>query len=89
MGDRSIKHPMGIYYDILVKVDRFIFSADFVILDCDIDAQFPIILGRPFLATGRELVDVEIGELKFQVNEGEVTFNVCKSMNHPSDIQVV
>ncbi|KAK4721361.1 hypothetical protein R3W88_011594 [Solanum pinnatisectum] len=37
MVDRSIKHPMGILYDILVKVGQFIFSVDFVILDCEID----------------------------------------------------
>ncbi|XP_049368011.1 uncharacterized protein LOC125832868 [Solanum verrucosum] len=69
MADCSIKHPMGILYDILVKVDRFIFPADFVILDCEIDAEIPIILGRPFLATGRTLVDVEREELRFRVNE--------------------
>ncbi|XP_049357262.1 uncharacterized protein LOC125821949 [Solanum verrucosum] len=71
---------VGILYDILVKVDRFIFLADFVILDCEIDAEIPIILGRPFLATGRALMDVESGELKFWVNEDEVTFNVFKLM---------
>ncbi|XP_015167699.1 uncharacterized protein [Solanum tuberosum] len=43
----------------------------------------------PFLATGRALVDVESGELKFRVNEDEVTFNVCKSMKHPRDINIV
>ncbi|XP_049348123.1 uncharacterized protein LOC125812677 [Solanum verrucosum] len=53
MVDRSIKHPVEILYDILVKVDQFIFSADFVILDCEIDVDIPIILERPFLATGR------------------------------------
>ncbi|XP_049352117.1 uncharacterized protein LOC125816514 [Solanum verrucosum] len=89
MADRSIKHPVGILYDILVRVHRFIFSADFVILDCEIDVEIPIILGRPFLATRRALVDVESGELKFRVNEAEVTFNFCKSMKHPSDIHVV
>ncbi|XP_049358593.1 uncharacterized protein LOC125823236 [Solanum verrucosum] len=89
MADRSIKHPVGILYDILVKVDRFIFPADFVILDCDIDAKIPIILGRPFLATGRVLVDVESGELKIRVNEDEVTFDMYKSMKHPSDIHVI
>ncbi|KAK4729759.1 hypothetical protein R3W88_022747 [Solanum pinnatisectum] len=61
MIDRSIKHPIGLLHDILVKVDRFIFLADFVILDCQIDDEIPIILGRPFLATGRALVDVESG----------------------------
>ncbi|XP_049345493.1 uncharacterized protein LOC125810019 [Solanum verrucosum] len=54
-----------------------------------IDAEIPIILGRPFLATKRALVDVQNGELKFRVNEYEVSFNVCKSMKHPSDIHVV
>ncbi|XP_049406180.1 uncharacterized protein LOC125869787 [Solanum stenotomum] len=88
MADRSIKH-LGILYDIVVKVERFIFPAYFVILDCEIDAKIPIILGRPFLATGRALVDVESGELKFWVNEDEETFNVCNSMKHPSDIHVV
>ncbi|KAK4737370.1 hypothetical protein R3W88_001067 [Solanum pinnatisectum] len=89
MADRSIKHHVGILYDILVKVYRFIFPADFVILDCEIDAEIPTILGRSFLATGRALVDVESGELKFWVNIDEVTFNVCKSMKHPCDIYVV
>jgi len=46
-------------------------------------------LGRPFLETGRALVDVESGELMFWVNEDKVIFNVCKSMKHPSDIHVV
>ncbi|XP_049364507.1 uncharacterized protein LOC125829311 [Solanum verrucosum] len=77
MEDRSIKHPVGILYDILVKVDRFIFSADFVILDCEIDVVIPIILGRPFLATTMALVNVESGKLKFRVNDDEVTFNIC------------
>ncbi|XP_049399796.1 uncharacterized protein LOC125863862 [Solanum stenotomum] len=73
MANRSIKHPVRILYDILVKVDRFIFSVDFVILDCEIDAEISIILGRPFLATGRALVDVECGKLTFCVNDDEVT----------------
>ncbi|XP_049345010.1 uncharacterized protein LOC125809406 [Solanum verrucosum] len=89
MGDRSIKLPIVILYDIFVKVDRFIFLADFVILDCGIDAEVLIILGGQFLATGRTLVDVESGDLKFWVNDEEITFYVCKSMNQPSDIHVV
>ena len=69
MADRFIKHPICIVYYILVKVDRFKFLANFVILDYKIDIELPIILGRPFLATGRALVDLESGELKFLVNE--------------------
>ncbi|XP_049391344.1 uncharacterized protein LOC125855632 [Solanum stenotomum] len=66
MVDRLIKHLMGIFYNILVKVDRFIFPTDFVILDCEIDAKVPITLGRPFLSTERALIDVESGELNFE-----------------------
>ncbi|KAK4726938.1 hypothetical protein R3W88_031855 [Solanum pinnatisectum] len=89
MANRSIKHPIGILHDILVKVDWLIFLADFVILDCKIDAEIPIILGRPFLATRRALVDVKKGKLKFCVNDDEVTFNICKFMKQPSNIHVV
>lgn len=45
----------------LGKVEPFIFTADFVILDCEVDFMVSIILGRPFLATGRDLVDMEKG----------------------------
>lgn len=51
MADRSIKRPVGILFDVLVRVDKFILLADFVVLDCDVDLEVPIILGSPFLAT--------------------------------------
>ena len=54
MVDRSIKHPVRILYDILVKVNTSIFPVDFFILECDIDVEIHIILGSPFLATGKE-----------------------------------
>lgn len=78
MADHIVKKPMGILYDMLVKVDRFIFLADFVILDCEVDFEVPIILGRPFLATGRALVDVKVVHLKVRLNKEEVTFNICR-----------
>ena len=45
----------------LVKVESFIFPAYFVILDCEVNFEVPIILGRPFLATGGDLVDMKRG----------------------------
>ncbi|XP_015167845.1 uncharacterized protein [Solanum tuberosum] len=83
MADRSVKRSVGILCDVLVKVDTFIFPADFVILDCKVDFEVPIILGKPFLATGRALVDVERRELKFRLNINEVRFNICRSMKQP------
>ncbi|XP_070046334.1 uncharacterized protein [Nicotiana tomentosiformis] len=61
MADRKMKRPLGIIDDVLVRVDKFILPADFVILDCEVDYEVPIIMGRPFLATGKTLVDVEAG----------------------------
>ena len=58
LADRSLKHPIGVIEDFLVKVDKFIFPADFIVLDMEEDKEIPIILGRPFLATGRAMIDV-------------------------------
>ncbi|XP_070013818.1 uncharacterized protein [Nicotiana sylvestris] len=63
-------------------------GADFVILDCEVYFEVPIILGRPFLATGKALVDVEVGELTFHVGDEKVVFHVCKSMRQPDSTEV-
>ena len=70
---------IGILHDVLIKVESFIFLADFVILDCEVDFEVPIILGS-FLATGRALVDMEKGQMKFRLNNEEAPFNVCKTI---------
>ena len=56
LADRSIKYPRGIIEDVLVKVDKFIFPVDFVVLDMEEDQEVPLILGQPFLAMGRALI---------------------------------
>ena len=86
MADRTVKWPIGILHDVLVKVESFIFPADFFILDCEVDFEVPIILGRP-LATGRALVDMERGQMKFRLNSEEVTFNICRSMRQSGELQ--
>ncbi|XP_070014061.1 uncharacterized protein [Nicotiana sylvestris] len=53
--------------------------------DVLVDEEIPIILGRPFLATGRALIDCETGELKMRLNDEEVIFNVQQSMRRPSE----
>ena len=85
LADRSLKHPRGVIEDVLVKVDKFIFPADFIVLDMEEDKEIPIILGRPFLATGRAMIDVQRGELKLRVQEDEVKFNVFEAMRHPTE----
>ena len=68
-------------------MDSFIFPADFVIIDYEVNFEVPIILGRPFLATGRALVDMENGTIKFQLNSEEATFNICRSMRQSGELQ--
>ncbi|XP_031131704.1 uncharacterized protein LOC116033089 [Ipomoea triloba] len=63
LADRSTKYPRGIVEDVLVRVDMFIFLVDFVILDMDPDVEVLLILGRPFLATARALIDVGEGKV--------------------------
>ena len=83
--DRSLTHPPGIIEDVLVKVDIFIFPANFIFLDVEVDKEIPIILGRPFLAMGRALIYVQKGELRLRVQEEEVTFNVFNAIKHPNE----
>ena len=59
MTDQTMKSAMRILYDVLVKVELFIFLADFVIIDFDVDFEVPIILGRSFHATCRALDGME------------------------------
>ena len=64
----------------LIKVESFIFLADFVILYFEINFEMPIILGRSFLATGLSLVDMEKGQMKFWLNNEEKNFYIFWSM---------
>ncbi|XP_019248849.1 PREDICTED: uncharacterized protein LOC109228126 [Nicotiana attenuata] len=68
----------------LAELDR-LRCCYFVILDCLVDEEIPIFLGRPFLATGRALIDCETGVLKMRLNNEEVIFNVQQSMRRPSE----
>lgn len=60
---RSISYLCGVLKNVFVRVDGLFFLADFVVLDMPEDAETPLILGRPFLATSRGFIDVEPGEL--------------------------
>ncbi|KAI3728177.1 hypothetical protein L6452_16809 [Arctium lappa] len=85
LAEKSIAWPKGKIEDVLVQVDKFIFPADFIILDFEADKDIPIILGRPFLATGRTLIDVQKGELTMRAHDQQVTFNVLDSLRYPEE----
>lgn len=66
----------------VVRVDKFVFPVDFIIKDFITDEENPILLGRPFLATGRTLIDVEKGELTMRVNGKQVVFNLLNAFQY-------
>ncbi|KAL2532258.1 Uncharacterized protein Adt_05609 [Abeliophyllum distichum] len=74
-ADRSIKHPRGVVEDLLIKVGKFFFSVNFIVLDIEEGWNIPVILGRPFLATSRALIDVEKGELILRVQDERAIFS--------------
>ncbi|XP_062089736.1 uncharacterized protein LOC133796278 [Humulus lupulus] len=79
--DRSFVHLPGVIEDLLVKVDKFLFPTDFLILDMEEDHEIPLILSCLFLATGGALIDVQAGHATLQVNEEDVQFDIYNSEN--------
>ena len=59
MEDITLAQLEGILEYVLIKVGKFIFLIDFVVIDIEEDKQVPLLLGRPFLATGAALIDVK------------------------------
>ena len=93
LADRSVKIPRGIVKDVLVQVDKFYFPVDFVVLDTqpmvNQGTQFPVILGRPFLATANAIIHcrgalmtLSFGNMTVNLN----IFNVIKGMRDEEDM---
>ena len=83
MADRTLAHPEGILEDVLIKVRKFIFPVDFVVIDIEEDKQVPLLLGRPFLTTGAAWIDVKKGELTLRVGDEAMHFNLNHSLKQP------
>ncbi|XP_070005241.1 uncharacterized protein [Nicotiana sylvestris] len=85
LDDQSTKRPKVIIENILVRVDKFVFSVDFIVLEMELITKVQLILGRPFIATGREIIDVHQGQLVLRVDEDRVIFDMQKMMKFPRD----
>ncbi|CAL8083941.1 unnamed protein product [Prunus armeniaca] len=88
MVDRSITLPKGMIEDVIVKVDTLVFPADFLVIDMETNGNTPIILGRPFLLTGRTLIDVEQGLVVLRVADKSVAINVYKVLLYPESEEI-
>ncbi|GJT61569.1 DNA-directed DNA polymerase [Tanacetum coccineum] len=82
--DRSNQYPRGIIENVLIKVDKFFLPIDFVILYMPEDSRVPIILGRPFLATARAMIDMFKKRITLRVGDDEVIFDVDQSIKRPT-----
>ncbi|GJT18548.1 reverse transcriptase domain-containing protein [Tanacetum coccineum] len=76
LADRSTTSPSGIAEDVFVKVGKFHFPADFIVVDYVVNPRVPLILGRPFLRTALSLIDVYGEELTLRVDDEAITFKV-------------
>ncbi|GJR11029.1 reverse transcriptase domain-containing protein [Tanacetum coccineum] len=84
LADRSITYPKGLAEDVFVKVGKFHFPTDFVVVDFEADPRVPLILGRSFLRTGRALIDVYGEEITLRVDNEAVTFNLDQTTRYSS-----
>jgi hypothetical protein len=87
LADRSLKRPRGILEDVLIKVDKFYFPVDFIVIDMepvhDVANQIPVILGRPFLATANALIKCRTGVMKISFGNMTVELNIFNINSQP------
>jgi hypothetical protein len=87
--DRSMKIPLGIVEDVLIKVDKFYFHVDFIMLDTEpvqvVGTEIPVILRRPFLATSNALINCRLGVMKISFENMTVELNIFQIRKQPLD----
>ena len=80
LADRLVKIPKGIVEDVLVKIDKFYYPVDFVVLDTEPIAvgpnHVPIILGRPFLATSNAIINCLNGVMQLTFGNMTLELNI-------------
>ncbi|GKB44981.1 reverse transcriptase domain-containing protein [Tanacetum coccineum] len=82
LADRTITRPKGVAEDVFVKVGKFHYPTDFIVVDFDAYPRVPLILGRPFLRIARALIDVYGEEITLRYNDEAITFNVGHTSSH-------
>ncbi|XP_042051517.1 uncharacterized protein LOC121796803 [Salvia splendens] len=88
LADRSCIHPEGILEDVIVKVNNFLYPADFFVIKMTEPAarkSSGVLLGRPFLSTASTIIDVRNGTISLDFNGAQFTFNIDEAMKRPAD----
>ena len=88
LADRSVKIPKGIVENVLVKIDKFYYPVDFVVLDtepCSNEPNHvPIILGRPFLATANAIINCRNGIMQLTFGNMTMELNIFQLNDNPN-----
>jgi len=89
LADRSVKKPRGVIEDVIIRVDKFYFPIDFIILDAELVTDptklIPVILGRPFLATVNACINCRTREMEVTFGNMKVKLNIFNAFQHPLD----
>ena len=87
LADRSVKIPKGIVEDVLIKINKFYYPVDFVVLDTEPSSNepnhVPIILGRPFLATANAIINCRNGIMQLTFGDMTLELNIFHLNNNP------
>jgi hypothetical protein len=89
LADQSIKKPRGIIEDIIIKVDKFFFPVDFIVLDTEPvphpERLILVILGHPFLATANACTNCQTGVMEISFGNMKVRLNIFNAFQYALD----
>ncbi|XP_059623121.1 uncharacterized protein LOC132266286 [Cornus florida] len=89
LADRSTKQPRGVIEDVIIKVGKFYFPVDFIVLDTEPvpkpKRHIPVILGRHFLATANVSINCRAGVMDVSFGNMKVCLNIFNASQCPSD----
>ena len=67
------------------RLDKCIFSVDFVALDVDEDVEVPLIFGRPFYRTSKALIDKDRDEMTLLIGNEKLTYCLFEAIRNSLD----
>jgi hypothetical protein len=89
LADQSIKKPRGIVEDVIIKVDKFYYPIDFIVIDTEPvpypDKQIPVIFGRPFLVTANACINCWTRVMKISFGNMKIRLNIFTAFQNAPD----
>ena len=85
LADRSLVKPQRIIEDVCVGVGKFVLPCDFMVMDVETNIDTPLIIGRPFLATGDAWIGVKDKIVVLQVSGEKLVLNLDKAIQYPAE----